>query len=366
MGAPSGARAPEGAGSLDRAPSASRISSGLDPRALVQALVAAGALHAEDVLAPGVEVVDRSARHRLHVVRVRGSRALVVKQALDLESIRGLQREIDVYELSRVAPPLARHLPRTALCDRARALIALELVEPAQTLYERGSRDGIQPSEAAALGAALADCHGAVAAARLRRMPVSEPWVLRIFDLHADPRLAAPAGLRQFVASIRPHRAVQDALQRARAAWKPQLLMHGDVKLDNCLVRRTSDGPVVVLIDWELAGLGDPAWDLGAAVQEFLAFPDFAAPAPAASSTRPTVMEPLIAAFLRSYFESLGERVDLRFAQRIALAAGARLLQAALEYAERDGVESPFVTTLTERAVAVLTDPGELARTIVQ
>jgi ribosomal peptide maturation radical SAM protein 1 len=54
------------------------------------------------------------------------------------------------------------------------------------------------------------------------------------------------------------------ALTEMQHAWAPSTLLHGDFKPDNILVRH---GPGSVrLIDWELCGMGDPAYDLGQAL----------------------------------------------------------------------------------------------------
>jgi aminoglycoside phosphotransferase (APT) family kinase protein len=62
--------------------------------------------------------------------------------------------------------------------------------------------------------------------------------------------------------------AVPDALHtvhdRLRAAIPPQgpaTIVHGDYRLDNCLL--ASDGTVQAVLDWELCTLGDPRADLG-------------------------------------------------------------------------------------------------------
>jgi aminoglycoside phosphotransferase (APT) family kinase protein len=55
---------------------------------------------------------------------------------------------------------------------------------------------------------------------------------------------------------------VADALERARPGpVRPPSLVHGDLKLGNCLL--DDAGEVVAVLDWELSTLGDPLADLG-------------------------------------------------------------------------------------------------------
>ena len=39
-------------------------------------------------------------------------------------------------------------------------------------------------------------------------------------------------------------------------------LIHADLKHDNVLIERAADGLRVRILDWEMARIGDPAWDL--------------------------------------------------------------------------------------------------------
>ncbi|WP_192359582.1 RiPP maturation radical SAM C-methyltransferase [Mesorhizobium mediterraneum] len=54
------------------------------------------------------------------------------------------------------------------------------------------------------------------------------------------------------------------ALREMQRDWRPSMLLHGDCKPDNILARR--DTGSVCLVDWELCGMGDPAYDLGQAL----------------------------------------------------------------------------------------------------
>lgn len=57
---------------------------------------------------------------------------------------------------------------------------------------------------------------------------------------------------------------LQSCLRRAREMWTPTRTIHGDFQLDNLI--RPRDGEELSVVDWELFGVGDPAWDLGAFV----------------------------------------------------------------------------------------------------
>ncbi|WP_440900896.1 phosphotransferase family protein, partial [Actinosynnema sp.] len=106
------------------------------------------------------------------------------------------------------------------------------------------------------------------------------PWGLRLLDGDAPPELwasppiarllrrwalpgEAPGGAEgdgERVAAVR-------ALQEARRRWQPMCLVHGDLTHAN-VVLRPGAGPV--LLDWEMARVGDPAWDLAALLAPLL------------------------------------------------------------------------------------------------
>jgi aminoglycoside phosphotransferase (APT) family kinase protein len=54
---------------------------------------------------------------------------------------------------------------------------------------------------------------------------------------------------------------VHDELLRRIPAQGPATIVHGDYRLDNCMV--DGDGNVIAVLDWEICTLGDPLADLG-------------------------------------------------------------------------------------------------------
>ena len=61
--------------------------------------------------------------------------------------------------------------------------------------------------------------------------------------------------------------ALMAGLQLLRSRWRLSHVIHNDVRPENLIVRPDSS---LVAIDWELAGLGEPLWDLGGLVAEHL------------------------------------------------------------------------------------------------
>jgi aminoglycoside phosphotransferase (APT) family kinase protein len=75
---------------------------------------------------------------------------------------------------------------------------------------------------------------------------------------------------------------VHDALLAAIPEQGPATIVHGDYRLDNCMVG--ADGSVIAVLDWEICTLGDPLADVGL-LQVYWTGPGDAASAWVSSST---------------------------------------------------------------------------------
>lgn len=63
---------------------------------------------------------------------------------------------------------------------------------------------------------------------------------------------------------------IYDILERLFASWDSRTLIHGDIKFDNIIVTVEKNTKRHIFTDWEMASIGDPAWDIGSIFQEFI------------------------------------------------------------------------------------------------
>jgi hypothetical protein len=87
-----------------------------------------------------------------------------------------------------------------------------------------------------------------------------------------DLRELSPAHI-DVISVLQRRPEVQSALDLISDGWSGDCLVHGDLRFANILARRdaASDPPeAVILVDWEFARLGDPAWDVGSALHSLL------------------------------------------------------------------------------------------------
>jgi len=76
---------------------------------------------------------------------------------------------------------------------------------------------------------------------------------------------------------LQTEQGLSEQLDQICQEWQPGTVIHGDIKLDNVLVRipqeKQEDAAVELwLADWEMVQFGDPAWDLAGALQDFLIY----------------------------------------------------------------------------------------------
>ena len=92
------------------------------------------------------------------------------------------------------------------------------------------------------------------------------------FGLLRKHRESAPSrAASQCLSILHEEDGLLDALQMASQMWQMQGAIHGDLRWDNCAISRGAD-PRWWILDWELATLGDPAWDVAFLFQSYLSF----------------------------------------------------------------------------------------------
>jgi len=317
---------------------------------VVAYLLERGLLTPSAVVDGGVIVRDASSRSRNFAVERRDGPGYLLKQGLGAEGALTVAHEARVYhDLGVQASGFAVHLPRCYGYDCERGILILELIGGAEDLRAYHVRTGGFPSVLGEqLGRALARLHRDVPALP---GPALAPWVLSIHR----PGVAvfhdtSAAGL-QLIKIIQGTDGFGGLLDELRQGWSAETFTHQDVKWENCLVASGD----LHLVDWEIAAAGDPAWDIGSAISQYLSFwlasipetgdqPPARFPALAAHPLQ--AMTAAIRACWNGYADELGAapmEADKRLPRAIAY-GGARLVQTAFE-------ESQYLQQLTSRAV---------------
>jgi hypothetical protein len=244
---------------------------------LVHYLVGRGTIARSSVVEGDFEVHELDGRNRCFKVLRKNDPSLFVKQikVVDDLNVQCLEREATCYRLAASDPrfaALAKLTPRFIDYDAARFTVIVELLPDSEDLRDCHRRLGSFPVEIArALGRGLGALHSTVggefaASADVAVLSKETPWILSVH--HSTDREAGTDGTLTRI--VREDHDWQLSLDSIRQAWQCETLIHGDLKWDNCIVFPDAAGrPAVRLVDWEMAGFGDAAWDVGSVFQAY-------------------------------------------------------------------------------------------------
>lgn len=244
----------------------SRGAQGAELGRLLRHLVDEGFIDHDAALDGRVGVTDLSCSNPVGLVHVDGHPTLVVKGGtVSVDGIDPIEAETAAYCWLSASAATARLAPAPIL-DAARGLaIVTRPLMDAVSLHEALES---APAERETLIAALGRVLGVVHSARagLQDLAARRPWILGVPAGRIPVIAVGNAAARRLVEDIAQCAPVAAAIVRFDRSWTARTGIHGDIKFDNVLVAPDR----MLLIDWELAGVGEPVWDLAGLVDGLL------------------------------------------------------------------------------------------------
>lgn len=247
----------------------------------------------ESIIDGDLRIVDISRKNRnLKVVR-KNAVSLLMKQANigDKYSRLTIQREASLYEAVYSMTELTSIrsvFPRFLGYDPNADILTIEFVNEAESLNEyfyNTSFDKLPTEPSLRLGILMASYHKAfetlIDDEKFSLFPKSHPFPFLL--ARPGPTIfssLSPANL-QLLKVLQKYPVISDYLTNLHNEWKIQTLIHGDIKWDNVIVRKNIDTKSLIdmkIVDWELCELGDPCWDIGGTLQDFISFWLFSIP----------------------------------------------------------------------------------------
>ncbi len=239
------------------------------------------------------------------------------------------------------------HAPRLIDYDPQEDILVLEFLGGSRDLreYHRVTND-LPPGLAGQIGQVLADLHGHVPLENAVVITgTAEPGVLDIDRPGASLLSDFSGSSVDLIRMVQAADDVVESLRQLRAGWHASTLIHHDVRWDN-LVVVDETVPRLVLIDWETASAGDPAWDVGSAIGDYIchwvqSVPFSSTDAPEAQlhladiplSTVQHASSELWSSYALHQGFNASEQAD--FLARAIPFAGLKLVQSALEMVQR-------------------------------
>jgi hypothetical protein len=335
----------------------------LDRWLSLQHLVRLGLVEPTDLVDDEITVTAMSSRNELVRVERSGRSGFVIKRPKDPAQLDSatMWTEAALFWLVANDPafaPLAPWMPRYHHYDPLQRMLTIEFVAPAQSLAEKLFGLGVPPAVAAEAGRVFATLHGRVSAAAngsagSRLFANMLPWALTLGfpDNRYVPVTQASASTLQAITGWAD---LMSALGGLRAGWRPERIIHGDAKAANLLI--LADGGVR-LIDWEIASLGDPLWDIAGLIHSILV-PNPAAPTEPLAAAQARA-RPLVESIWRAYLGAAPSLPPGRDTAAMLLAmTGARILQTCLECSHY-GSLLPGTAGMIEMAAELMAAPRQ-------
>jgi len=310
---------------------------------VVEYLLRRGLLSPEVVVGGEVAVREASSRNANFAVEASEGPSYLVKQGRSAAGTVTVAREAAVYaELASRGEEVCSHLADFLGYDSEEGVLVLELVRDAEDVRSRQLRLEAFPADLGReLGHVLGTLHRELRADYPEARP---PWILSVHRPDTGVfRDASAAGL-ELIKIVQNAAGLDGALDELREGWRVETLIHQDAKWDNFLVTPEDR---LYLVDWELAVAGDPHWDLGSALSQYLSLWLYSIPV---TGSEPPAQFPALARYplgmmkeaLRATcaaYASAAEGVaalDGEALRRAVAYAGARLLQSAFEASQFD------------------------------
>ncbi|MEN3281017.1 MAG: hypothetical protein V7607_2157 [Solirubrobacteraceae bacterium] len=319
-------------------------------------------------------IIDASRRNTVFVATTRVGPAYVVKQVRSSQPA-ALAHEAAILRVLTRHSELAEQVPTVVHHDPAAALLVLRTAGGGQD-WSAHHEAGVFPLlPARALGHALSDLHR-LPADIVDGLPcdVNLMWALSLPEPRYELLLDLSSGAQEVVARLQARSWLCARLDQLRESLSNDGVVHGDLRWDNCLAvaapaseRRTR----LILVDWELAGLGAVAFDVGTVFAEYLrawlgSIPILDGGNSARlrdhAAQRLRRMQPAVQAFWAAYRLARTPTPTLRLATEFA---AVRLVQTAVERAQGLAAATTHVLALVQLADAMLRHPDDAASNLL-
>jgi len=362
---------------------------------IVAELLRGGLIDAGAIVAGQVEVRDVSRRNQNFAVLTDGD-CYLVKQGVGEDGRATVRHEAGVYRLLQASLPprvLARSVPRFHGYDPAHQMLVMEWVRDAEALSQYHQRTGrFSATLSTALGRLLAGLHELTTSAADRAeatsadraeatsaVPIAPAWALSVHRPPIELVHNASQGEIEVLKVVQGFDQFGVLLDALRQEWQWSTLIHRDLKWDNCIIApraRSGGEPELRIVDWEMASMGDPWWDVGSVFNDYLSCWLMSIPMTGETAPERLVplarcplprMQPAIRAFWHAYVR--GRRLsDPPARAQLSLAVrygAARLVQTAYEQSQAMIQLTGNVVCTLQVALNMLRRPEEAAERLL-
>ncbi len=200
---------------------------------------------------------------------------LFVKQlvSMDPQNVYLMQKDATVHYLIHSAPSysdLKKYIPSYYGYDPSKHVLVTENYPNTQNLYEYYiAQQKLSPADAQEMANILSTFHKDISDTLVRNNSLQFlnreiPWILKSNDM--------PALQDILFKTIQQDEVLSQNINELFQEWKGNSLIHGDIKLVNFLKINSPNTTTLKLVDWEIANIGDPLWDVAGFMQAYISF----------------------------------------------------------------------------------------------
>jgi hypothetical protein len=337
------------------------------------------------IVAGDLTVVDVSRRNCNFKVISTRSPCYLIKQGISPDRVASVAHEAAMYQLLQSNTQahkvrLLHYLPHFYGYDPQARVLILELLGDAEDFRQYHTRHShFSTALASMMGKALRSLHCLTQLAGSSQdgswFSCQPPWV---FTIHRpQPRIfwdVSEAKL-QLIRLVQHSPDFCQLLDDLRREWRADKLIHYDIKWDNWIIFAQSFSRRKVklkLVDWELARLGDPCWDVGSVFSSYLSF--WLSSIPITGEDPPDRflelsnyplerMQPALRSFWASYVQQMDLDASIadQWLLRSVRYAAARLVQTAFEQMQRSSQLTGNIICILQLSLNMLRRPHEAA-----
>lgn len=302
----------------------------------------------------------------------------LIKQvrAMDAEKTETLRIEATVYWLANNDPlfsALKKFLPRYHNFDVMSHTLITELLPNVENLHTYFSKiRRISTTIAHSMADILASYQGSLKdnmkdSPSFNLFKQHKPWVftwVKQAALYENMQGAE----KQMLSLVTHNKEFVKLIQEAEMLWSADSLIHGDIKFNNFLINTdyaNGQNLDLRLVDWELADIGDPMWDVAAIFNTFLSqwvleqTPQYLAPQQAFMPLQLSDIQPLMHLFWETYTQKIqlvGEYKNTAIQKAVKFLA-IKLIHTCFEAIQQYETMPPNSARLLQMSLNILRNP---------
>ena len=240
-------------------------------------LINKGFIDPLDIISGNYIVTQSQSRNAIFKVQQESS-GLFVKQLInqDVQNSYLMQKDATSHYLihqSKLYYNTATHIPKYYGYDPNHQILVTEFFSNTKNIHEIVYQEKkMSLSHAKAMATILSTFHFDIQEeipknTSLQFFNQLLPWILNIGNITSQDNTGKK---NVVIEKIYEHKKLVKKIEKVAEKWQRTSLIHGDIKWMNFIVLNENDEEKVKLIDWEIADIGDPLWDVAGVFQSYL------------------------------------------------------------------------------------------------